>query len=107
MGQIPTTPTNSKARKKKKKKDQSIVVLLIYQSFGMSPVRVELTPRITRFIFPQLKNGLGLEFSALCGQTSLETSTDTRLPKQNSPNRSVNGLLPYLLMSPCESTLFS
>jgi hypothetical protein len=79
MGQIPTTPTNSKARKKK---DQSVVVLLICQSFGMSPVWVGLIPRITRFIFPQLKNGLGLEFSALCGQTSLKTSTDTGLPKQ-------------------------
>jgi hypothetical protein len=100
------SPTNSKARKKKKN-DQSVVVLLIYQSFDMSPVRVELAPRITRFIFPQLKNGLGLEFSALCGHTSLEISTDTRLPKQNSPNRSVNGLLPYLLMSPYESALFS
>jgi hypothetical protein len=86
---------------------KSVVVLLIYQSFDMSPVRVELAPRITRFIFPQLKNGLGLEFSALCGHTSLEISTDTRLPKQNSPNRSVNGLLPYLLMSPYESALFS
>jgi hypothetical protein len=37
-------------------------VLLIYQSFSMSPVQVELIPRITRFILPQLKNGLGLEF---------------------------------------------
>jgi hypothetical protein len=73
----------------------------------MSPVRIELTPRITRFIFPQLKNGLGLEFSALCGQTSLQTSTDTRLPKQNLSNLLVNGLLPYLLLSPYESTLFS
>jgi hypothetical protein len=42
-------------------------VLLIYQSFGMSPVWVELIPRIKRFIFPQLKNELGIEFSALCG----------------------------------------
>jgi hypothetical protein len=50
-----------------KKEDQCTVVLLIYQSFSMSPVRVELIPRIIRFIFPQLKNGLGLEFSALCG----------------------------------------
>jgi hypothetical protein len=89
-------PTNSKARKKKK--DQSVVVLLIYQSFSMSPVWVELTHRITRFIFSQLKNGLGLEFLTLCGQTSLETSTDTRLLKQNLPNWSVNGLLLYLLM---------
>jgi hypothetical protein len=73
------SPTNSKARKNKK--DQSDIMLLIYQSFGMSPIWVELTPWITRLIFPQLKNGLGLGFSALCGQTSLETSTDTRLPK--------------------------
>jgi hypothetical protein len=47
------SPTNSKARKKK---DESVVVLLIYQSFGMSLVRVELISRITRFNFPQLKN---------------------------------------------------
>jgi hypothetical protein len=72
---------NSKSRKKKKKKDQSVIVLLIYPSFSMSPVWVKLIPRITRFIFPQLKNGLGLEFSALCGQTSLANSTDTRLSK--------------------------
>jgi hypothetical protein len=81
MGQIPTIPHQFQS-KEKKKKDQSVVVLLIYQSFGMNPVQVELIPRITRFIFPRLKNGLGLEFSDLCGHTSLETSTDTRLPKQ-------------------------
>ena len=57
---------------KQEDKDYYDVVLLIYQSFGMSPVRVELTPRITRFIIPQLKNGLGLEFSTICGQISLE-----------------------------------
>ena len=65
-----------------KKKDRCAVSLLIYQSFGMSPIRDELIARITRFIFPQLKNGLGLEFSVICGQTSPEITTDTRLPKQ-------------------------
>ena len=75
------SPTNSKVRNEEQK-DHCDVSSLIYQSFGMSPVRVELIPRITRFIFPQLKNGLGLEFSVICGQTSPEITTDTRLPKQ-------------------------
>jgi hypothetical protein len=52
---------------KKNKKDGCVIVLLIYQSFGMSPIWVEHIPSITRFIFPQLKNGLSLEFSAMCG----------------------------------------
>jgi hypothetical protein len=85
MGQIATIPhqlQSKEKKKKKKKKDQSVVVFLIYQSFGMSLVWVELIPRITRFIFPHLKNGLGLEFLAFYGQPSLETSTDTRLPKR-------------------------
>ena len=64
-----------------KKKDHYVVASLIYQSFGMSPIRVELIP-IIRFIFPQLKNGIGLEFSVICGQTSPEITTDTKLPKQ-------------------------
>ena len=75
------SPTNSKVRNEGQK-DHYAVSSLIYQSFGTSPVRVELIPRITRFIFPQLKNGLGLEFSVICGQTSPEITTDTRLPKQ-------------------------
>ena len=64
----------------------------------MSPVRVELIPRITRFIFPQLKNGLSLEFSVIRGQTSPKITTDSRLPKQPRLT-GVNGLLPYLLVS--------
>ena len=81
LGQIPTIPHQFQSNRKKVS-DQCAVVLLIYQSFSISPVRVELIPRITRFILSQLKNGLCLEFSALCEQTSLEISTDTRLPKQ-------------------------
>jgi hypothetical protein len=50
-----------------KKKDHCAVSLLIYQSFGISPIRVELIHRITRFIYPQLMNGLGLEFSFIYG----------------------------------------
>jgi hypothetical protein len=73
----------------------------------MSPVRVELIPRITRFILPQLKDGLGIEFLDLCAQTSLETSTDTRVSKQTRLTGALNGLLPYLLMSPYVSALFS
>jgi hypothetical protein len=66
----------------KEEKDQCIIVFLIYQSFDMSLIWVQLIPRITRFIFSQLKNGLCFEFSVLCEHTSFEISTDTRLPKQ-------------------------
>ena len=89
-----------------KKKDHCDVSLLIYQSFGMSPIRVELIPRITRLIFPQPKNGLGLEFSVICGQTSPEITTDTRLPN-NLAYPEHNGLLPYLVMSLYENTQLS
>jgi hypothetical protein len=51
----------------KEEKDQCVVVLLIYQYFSMSPIQFKLIPRMARFIFPLLKNGLYLEFSALCG----------------------------------------
>jgi hypothetical protein len=81
MGHLDGPNSNNPTLILKLGRRRSVIVLLIYQSFSMSPVRVELTPRITRFIFPQLKNRLDLEFSALCGQTSLKTSTDTRLPK--------------------------
>jgi hypothetical protein len=74
-------------REKEGKKDHCIIVLLIYQSFSISPVRVELTPRKSRFNFPQLMNGLCLEFTVLCGQISLEIATDTRLLKQPRLNR--------------------
>ena len=75
------SPTNSKVRNEGQQ-DHCAVSSLIYQSFGMSLVRVELIPRITRFIFPQLKNGLGLEFSVIRGQISPEITNDTKLPKQ-------------------------
>ena len=91
-------PTNFKV-KNEGQKDHYVVSSLIYQSFSMSPVQVELIPRITRFIFPQLKNGLGLEFLVIRGQTSPEITTDTRLAKQPRLTRSVNGMLPYLLVS--------
>jgi hypothetical protein len=55
MGQIPTTPHQFQSKEEEEEEeeeDQSVVLLLIYQSFGMSPVRVKLTCRIIRFIFP-------------------------------------------------------
>jgi hypothetical protein len=52
MGQIPTIPHQFQSKEEEEEEDQSVVLLLIYRSFGMRPVRVELTPRIIRFIFP-------------------------------------------------------
>ena len=87
-----------------KEKDHCVVALLIYQSFGMS--ELELIPRIIRFIFPQLKNGLSLEFSVIRGQISPEITTDTRLPN-NLAYPEHNGLLPCLVMSLYENTQLS